>query len=71
MKRQKLEDNHKLNWQSEEKARMEEETEQIGADAKKTIDINLIKNQQMVVEQKLLMETDGKEYLHTEVQAAH
>ena len=65
LKRQKLEDNRTLNWQSEEKARMEEETEQIRADAKRTIDINLMKHQQMVVEQKLLMETDAKEFLRT------
>ena len=46
---------------------MEEETEQIRADAKSTIDINLMKHQQMAVQQKLLMETDAKEYLSTEV----
>ena len=34
LSRQKLEDSRTLNWQSEEKARMEEETAQIREDAK-------------------------------------
>ena len=58
-----MEDNRTLNWQSEEKARMEEETAQIRADARRTIEMNLQKHQQMVVEQKLLIETDAQEYL--------
>ena len=52
MSRQKLEDSRTLNWQTEEKAEMEEETAQIREYARKTIEMNLQKHQ---------------EYLHTEV----
>ena len=71
LQRQKLEDSRTLNWQREEQAKMEEETERIRADAKRTIDINLMQHQQMAMQQKLLMESDAKEYLRTEVQTTH
>ena len=67
LQRQKLEDSRTLNWQREEQAKMEEETERIRADAKRTIDIHLLQHQQMAMQQKLPMESDAKDYLSTEV----
>ena len=41
LQRQRVEDSRTMNWQREEKAKMEEETERIRTDAKKAIDRNL------------------------------
>ena len=41
MQRQRVEDSRTMDWQREEQAKIEEETERIRTDAKKAIDRNL------------------------------
>ena len=63
LQRQRVEDSRTMNWQREEKAKMEEETERIRTDAKKAIDRNLQQHQHVAMQQKLLMESETKDYL--------
>ena len=65
LSRQKLEDSRTLSWQSEQTAKMEEETAQIREDAKKTIEMNLKKHQEQlhteVLRYKKLLDEQAQE----------
>ena len=63
LQRQRVEDSCTINWQREEQTKMEEETERIRTDAKRAIDMNLQKHRHVAMQQKLLMESEAKDYL--------